>query len=131
MAKIMSISYSTPSQRYSILDRVVGAFGGMGSERPRTLVIRPEPSPVGYIDSIPTRGSSSHWGPGELLRVGSSWDLGPVAAPSMMIVRDSIGNGVTVEIKIQKSRKQRGSSPFARESLSLTKLSLRKLRMEK
>ncbi|PWY66933.1 hypothetical protein BO83DRAFT_410287 [Aspergillus eucalypticola CBS 122712] len=58
----MSISYSTPSQRYSILDRVVGAFGGMGSERPRTLVIRPEPSPVG-------------------------WDLGPVAAPSMMIVQ--------------------------------------------
>ncbi|GAT25815.1 beta-mannosidase [Aspergillus luchuensis] len=106
MAKIMSISYSTPSQRYSILDRVVGAFGGMGSERPRTLVIRPEPSPVG-------------------------WDLGPVAAPSMMIVRDSIGNGVTGEIKIRKSRKQRGSSPFARESLSLTKLSLRRLRTEK
>ncbi|CAK38667.1 uncharacterized protein BO96DRAFT_431614 [Aspergillus niger CBS 101883] len=68
----MSISYSTPSQRCSILDRVVGAFGGMRSGRPRALAVRPEPSPVRTQD---------------------------VAAPSMMIVRDSMGNGVTGEIK--------------------------------
>lgn len=51
-------------------------FGGMRSGRPRALAIRPEPSPVRYMNSIPTRGSSSHLRAGELLRVGSSRDLG-------------------------------------------------------
>ncbi|GKZ64587.1 hypothetical protein AnigIFM50267_005655 [Aspergillus niger] len=122
MAKIMSISYSTPSQRCSILDRVVGAFGGMRSGRPRALAVRPEPSPLAF-ESWRALASG--------LQSGSWSRTQDVAAPSMMIVRDSMGNGVTGEIKDTEITQTEGKLTVRPRESVPNKLSLRRLRTEK